>query len=108
MTDYLTITSERTGTTARITAAGELDIATAPSLRQHMVPLFADHAEIVVLDLTAISFIDSAGLHALLDIADQDGDRLRIVPCPTCLRLFEIAGVLDRLPLIDSPPHPRA
>jgi len=106
MTDLLTITSERTGTTAHIAVSGELDIATVPGLRQHMtLHLFTDHAEIIVLDLSAVSFIDSTGLRTILDAADQDHDRLRIIPSPACLRLFEIAGVADRLPLIDTEPR---
>lgn len=98
----LAITTQRTGTTARIIVAGELDLATAPDLRECLHDQLADHAEIVVLDLAGISFIDSAGLLVLLEAVEGDGGRLRIVPSARCLRLFEIAGVRDRLPLIDA------
>jgi anti-anti-sigma factor len=98
--DGFAISSQCTGTTVRITVAGELDIATATHLREHTSRPLAEPTELVVLDLTDVSFIDSSGLHALLDAAAQGDSRLRIVPSPVCLRLFDIAGVRDRLPLI--------
>lgn len=98
--DGFAISSQCTGTTIRLTVSGELDIATARHLREHTSRQLAGPTEIVVLDLTDVSFIDSTGLHALLDAAAQDDGRLRIVPSPVCLRLFDIAGVRDRLPLI--------
>ena len=103
MTDPLRVTSERTGTTVRITVAGEIDSATADILREHTVShLVADPAEFVVPDLTAVSFIDSSGLRVIIEAAEKDNGRLRIIPSPSCLRLFEITGVGDRLRLIDG------
>lgn len=98
----LAITTQRTGTTVRIMVGGDLDLATAPDLRECLRGQLADHAEIVVLDLADVSFIDSSGLRVLLEAVSGDGGRLRIVPSATCLRLFDIAGVRDRLPLIDA------
>ena len=103
ISDGLQINGRRTGTTVRITASGEIDIATAPRLREYASRHLADDAEIVVLDLTDITFIDSSGLHALLQAAAHEGNRLRIMPSPACLRLIDIASVRDRLPLIDTP-----
>jgi anti-sigma B factor antagonist len=96
------IRRERTGTTVRTIVAGELDLASAPDLRECIYGQLADHAEFVVLDLAEVSFIDSSGLHVLLDAVNQDGSRLRIIPSAACLRLFDIAGVRDLLPLIDA------
>ena len=98
--DGFAISSQYMGTTVRITVSGELDIGTAPHLREHTSRQLAEPTELVVLDLTDVSFIDSSGLHVLLDTAAQDDSRLRIVPSPVCLRLFDITGVRDRLPLI--------
>jgi len=98
--DDFAISSQYTGTTVRIIVSGELDIATATHLREHTSRQLAEPAELVVLDLTDVSFIDSSGLHALLDAAAQDDSRLRIVPSPICLRLLDITGVRDQLPLI--------
>jgi anti-sigma B factor antagonist len=104
--DGLSISSERTGTTVRITASGEIDLLTAPQLRKHTTHHFGDHAEIVVLDLTGVTFIDSTGLHVLLQAADDGDGRLRIVPGAACLHLVDVVGVRGLLPLIDSDPRP--
>jgi len=100
------IDSRRTGTTIRIAARGELDIASAPLLRDHVGD--AADAEIVLLDLAGITFIDSTGLHALLDAVAAGHGRVRVVASPVCMRLFEITGVLDRIPLVESRTVPAA
>jgi anti-anti-sigma factor len=93
---------ERTGTTVRIVAAGELDLATASQLRDHVAGALAGSTEIVVLDLAEITFIDSSGLQTLIEAAGHEGNRLRIIPSPACVRLFDITGVRDRLPLLEG------
>jgi anti-anti-sigma factor len=55
----------------RIIATGEPDIASAPKLREQTDVFLADHAEIIVLDLTAVSSIDSTGIHAVLEAAKR-------------------------------------
>lgn len=102
ISDSFRITCERTGTTVRVIVTGELDLVTSPRLREHLSAQFADHAEIVVLDLAEVSFIDSSGLHVLLDVTAQDRDRLRVIPNPGLLNLLEITGLHDHLPIIDS------
>jgi anti-anti-sigma factor len=94
----------RTGTTVRIAVCGELDIATAPQLREHASRELADHVEIVLLDLSDVTFIDSTGLHALLEAATLDGNRLRVIPNDVCLHLFDVAGVGHLLPLVSDEP----
>jgi anti-anti-sigma factor len=103
VTDNFAITARRTGTTTRVVASGELDIATAPALREHIERVLDDDFEIVVVDLSDVSFIDSSGLHTLLQAARRQPNRLRIVPSMVCVRLFDLVGVRDRLPLIDTP-----
>jgi anti-sigma B factor antagonist len=87
------------GTTVRIVASGEIDLATAPRLRAALS--FAPDAtpELIELDLSAVTFIDSSGLHVLLDTVKDGGERVRIIPSDCCLRLFEVAGLIDQLPI---------
>jgi anti-anti-sigma factor len=96
------LATESTGTTVRLTASGELDIATVPRLLELTSRQFSMNPEFLVLDLSAISFIDSSGLKALLEAVRMYPDRLRIVPSAACLRLFELTGVGDLLPLIEG------
>jgi anti-sigma B factor antagonist len=85
--------------------AGELDLATRPQLGQRL-ELAAASRRRVVLDVRNLEFMDSSGLRLLLeahDHASQDGWSFAIKP-PTeggVLRLLEITGMLDVLPLIE-------
>src|SRR4051794_10747448 len=99
ISDALRITTERMGTTLRMTVAGELDLESSPRLRDHLELSLSDHAEIVVLDLAEVSFIDSTGLRALIDAASEDGSRLRMIPNPALLRLLDLTGLQDHLPI---------
>lgn len=94
--DGLVVTSERTGTTGRIIASGELDIASAPN---YTTTPNAPSTTILrsSYSISHVSFIDSTGLHALLQAAARQPNRLRIVPSAVCLRLFDLVGVRDRL-----------
>ena len=85
--------------------AGELDLATRPQLDERL-ELAAASRRRVVLDVRNLEFMDSSGLRLLLeahDHASQDGWSFAITR-PTeggVLRLFEITGMLDVLPLVE-------
>ena len=86
-------------------AAGEIDIATAPTLRAQLAAARAARLT-TLLDLSAVSFIDSSGLHVLLDGArwvDADKWGLFIVrPSWAVLRLLAVSGTREMLPLVDA------
>jgi anti-sigma B factor antagonist len=97
------------GTAARVTVAGELDIATAPQLERVLGRLAVDPA-LVFLDLRELEFMDSTGLHVIL-AADRRvrsaGGQLVIVRGPAQIdRLFALTGVDSHLELVDQPPDP--
>lgn len=94
------VTLEPGASSMRVVVAGELDIATVPELSPHVTA--ADDGDAVILDLAAVTFIDSTGLRLLIEAHAALGERLRIVPSPACERLFEITGVRDRLPIADD------
>jgi anti-sigma B factor antagonist len=106
------IRSERRGRTHRLTPLGELDIATVPELREEFEAVFGDgNAEMIVVDLTRLDFIDSTGLRLLLEMnaVCEHADRLRVVNgSPPVVRLFDIAGVRSQLPIISSADDPLA
>lgn len=66
----------------RLAVSGELDLATAPALKQRLRRLLmAGHW--VRLDLSALAFIDASGIRVLMQAvkdADQDGGRLTVGP----------------------------
>jgi anti-anti-sigma factor len=63
----LQITIEHDGRTARLRVAGELDLARVAEFERRWRAAVAE-ADVLVVDLRGLSFIDSSGLKALLAI----------------------------------------
>jgi anti-sigma B factor antagonist len=82
-----------------VTAAGELDLHTAPRLDDELAALTARHAAKIIVDLADVPFIDSTALGVLVAAAKRartDGSLLILVTNdPRTLRVFEVTG-LDR------------
>jgi anti-anti-sigma factor len=112
MPEPFSIQSERHGRTHRLTPFGELDIATTPILRDAFEIAFEDgDAEMIVLDLTKLDFMDSSGVLLLLGMqaACEDADRLRIVNgSPAVVRIVDLSGVRRLLPIISRTDDPLA
>lgn len=83
--------------------SGEIDTHTAPTLADRLAAVPGTTA--LGIDLAGVSFISSAGLAALLAAAerlDVAGGGLRLVAASeTVVRLIELSGLADRLPLAD-------
>ena len=91
---------------ARVLVAGELDLATAPSLERALSGAL-EAADDVVLDLASLTFIDSSGLSAILagvSASHLNGGRLVISStlAPQPRKLFELAGMGGILPFVDE------
>jgi len=101
----LTLRSERDGDTHAITVSGELDLASAPELEAELQAVEASDARTIMLDLAELQFIDSTGLRLLLTAharSQADSERLVLLrPTDGVFRVFEIAGLANRLPFAD-------
>jgi anti-sigma B factor antagonist len=86
-----------------LAASGEVDIATAPELREAVDAVLASGALDVWLDVSAVTFMDSTGVRALLDTRDalSGTGRTFAVICPPgpVRRVIQIAGLEGSLPL---------
>jgi len=73
--EYLSIAVSLGPDRARIFLCGELDLNTAHTLHTRFDETIAgnavDRRSVILLDLSAISFCDAAGLHALREIANK-------------------------------------
>lgn len=98
--DFKVYTAELDGNAFVVTAAGEVDMYTAPALEQALDGVVGLGGTSVVLDLTEVSFIDSTLLSVLLRYRDRLtnlGGKLAIVTDDRRIRrTFEITG-LDRI-----------
>lgn len=108
----LAVRETNEGRIHRLTPIGELDIATAPMLESAFDAAFSDvAAEMIVVDLRELSFIDSSGIHLLLRMngACAGVDRLRMINGSRAVeRMLDLTGVRARLPIISGDRDPLA
>lgn len=81
--------------------AGEVDYGTASQLRSALVDLAHAEAAEVVVDLSAVTFIDSTALSVLVQAKqrfDNAGHRMSVTGTqPRVARVLELAGLGDYL-----------
>jgi anti-anti-sigma factor len=101
----LTVHSERDGIMHTVRLQGELDLATAEKLERELLRVEGSDAQSIVLDLSALTFIDSTGVRLIIQAAARsraDSQRLALLRGPRAVqRVFELTGMLDRLPFAD-------
>src|SRR5438445_11398023 len=66
--DTLSIDVRENGTTTELVVCGEWDMAQQPSARTVIGAALERCPECVVLDLSQLGFIDSTGIHAVLEL----------------------------------------
>ena len=93
--------------TTWIDVAGEVDIASFRRLERALGS--APARAVTVLDLRALTFIDSAGVHVIVDAADRarrEGRELMVVRGPPQVdRVFTLTGACNSLQITDHAPR---
>jgi anti-sigma B factor antagonist len=79
------------GDTATLQLRGELDVASAPVLRERVVQLVTEGRSHLVFDCTGLEFIDSTGLGVLI------GARARSLAANGSVALTGVRPALQRL-----------
>lgn len=96
----IVVSEERAQTT--IGLAGEWGLAEREAIRLALRRALARQPDGLVLDLTRLTFIDSSGVHAVIDLAKRTerlGIRLTILPGSRAVqRVFEICELTELLP----------
>jgi anti-anti-sigma factor len=89
-----------------VTVSGELDIATAPELRDRLTAAIDRGVTGLVLDLRHVTFMDSVAMAAIIHARTQLGDRGRLAvvlgPESYTELVFEIAGLPRCLDLFET------
>jgi anti-sigma B factor antagonist len=89
-----------------IEITGDLDMATAPALRQVILQQLSQGTRYVAVDLTGADFIDSSGLGvlvaALKRVRTHDGELAVVCPDPRLRRSFELTELVSVLGLRDT------
>ena len=82
---------------AVLAVSGEVDVATAPRLRERLVDLVGEGNHRIVVDLENVDFLDSTGLGVLVGalkrVRTHDGDLALVCTQPRILKVFEITGL---------------
>jgi anti-sigma B factor antagonist len=80
-----------------VEVGGEIDVATAPRLREQLISLVNDGHHHIVVSLEAVDFIDSTGLGVLISglkrVRTHGGDFAVVCSEPRILKVFEITGL---------------
>jgi anti-anti-sigma factor len=82
---WLRIVASEQGATSTIEVEGEWDLAQRDAARSAMRQALERRPECLVVDLSRLTFIDSNGVHGLIDTANRcagQGTRFVIVPGP--------------------------
>ncbi|MGH9108732.1 MAG: STAS domain-containing protein [Acidimicrobiales bacterium] len=86
-----------------VSASGEIDVATAPPLRDRLQALTAAGKSTVVVDLLGVTFLDSTALGVLVGALkrcrESGGDLPLVITEPRILKVFEITGLTDVFPI---------
>jgi stage II sporulation protein AA (anti-sigma F factor antagonist) len=90
---YFSATSEVADGRVTVLVTGEVDMATADTMFQRAI---AEGVAAATLDLRAVSFFDSAAIHALVRLAERYPGTLTVLPSAQVRRVLDISGLGDQ------------
>jgi anti-sigma B factor antagonist len=84
---------------------GELDLATIPVVEGEIASAVKHGARTLIVDLSGVHFIDSSGVHLILDVQQscrQNGHQLLLIRGPAEVqRVFELTDIESLLTFVD-------
>jgi anti-sigma B factor antagonist len=103
--DFDVETTEQQGASI-LTLRGEIDVYTAPQLRQAIVDIVDGGATRLVVDMRSVEFLDSTGLGVLVDglrrVKTKDGSLSIVATQDKILKIFDITGLNKAFLIHDS------
>ncbi|HEY1651737.1 MAG TPA: STAS domain-containing protein [Acidimicrobiales bacterium] len=99
---------------ALVILTGELDVSTAGQLYEELATINREGVIHVALDLTALEFIDSTGISAIIAehkrTTSAGGELIILTPHRQARRVFEVSGLMDVLNILppENPDGPRS
>ncbi len=93
------------GAVAVVSAAGAIDMLTAPQFAEQIGATLRERPKAVVVDLTEVDFLASAGMQVLVAAHGDAGSQTRLVVVadgPATSRPLRITGITDFIDLYPS------
>ena len=85
---------------------GEIDVYTAPKLREQLIDLVSSGSYHLVVDMEGVDFLDSTGLGVLVGglkrLRSHEGDLTLVCTQHRILKVFEITGLTKVFAIHDS------
>jgi anti-sigma B factor antagonist len=89
-----------------VEVGGEIDVYTAPKLRECLVELVNSGKHNLIVDMEKVEFLDSTGLGVLVGglkrVRAHDGKLLLVCTQERILKIFRITGLTKVFPIHDS------
>jgi anti-sigma B factor antagonist len=88
---------------ASVIVRGEVDMATAPQLRDALYGLIDDGARGITLDCRGLQFLDSSGIGVLLAVRNrlgEDGSLTLEGPPAHVRKVLDLTGVSERITIV--------
>ena len=102
--NLLRVTVEQLEDARLVRTTGEIDFSTVAALKRE-VDAAREQDATVLLDMSGVTFIDSSGLHFLLEASQRsavsDWAFFVVQPSEVVRRLIEVSGTADRLTMVD-------
>jgi anti-sigma B factor antagonist len=102
----LDLNVRKEGEHAILEVAGEIDVYTAPKLREKLIELVSDGSHNIVVDLEKVDFLDSTGLGVLVGglkrVRNHDGSLQLVCTQEKILKIFRITGLTKVFPIHGS------
>ena len=83
----------RGGDRVTVVVTGEVDMSTADAMFSAATP---EGVKGATLDLTRVTFFDSAAIHALVRLNERFDSNIEVITSPQVLRVLDISGLASQ------------
>jgi anti-sigma B factor antagonist len=102
----LSLSTRSEGDRVVVEVGGEIDVYTAPRLREQLIDLVSGGSYDIVVDMTKVEFLDSTGLGVLVGglkrVRAHDGSLRLVCTQERILKIFRITGLTKVFPIHSS------
>jgi anti-sigma B factor antagonist len=102
----LTLSTRPEGDRTVVAVGGEIDVYTAPKLREHLIDLVSGGSYHLIIDMEKVDFLDSTGLGVLVGglkrVRSHEGSLHLVCTQDRILKIFRITGLTKVFPIHSS------